>query len=453
MMAEGPSEQSRYGGHDYEFVGEVANRYNCQICAKVIREPHLAVCCGQHFCESCLSKWFARQDKESCPHCRAEGKGFHHVINKGLRSEINQLKIKCSNRGEGCGWTGELGQLKMHLTSEKGCGFVIVVCPNKCQPGYTILRKELAVHLKSVCLLRPYQCKYCGHQDTFKEITGIVRTFKDGGGITIAGSNHLNKCPAYPLVCPNRCGVTNIKRKDMAAHSSKCPQEPVECPFAEAGCDGKPRRIQLDEHLASNQQKHLLLMMGAYKEVKNTLQSTEAKLKETEAKLKAMEAKLKATEAKLSTAVQQPNQAISGYHLKKRGDSIVIMMPNVTEHHHSGKTWYSPTFSYGAGYKMCLVVTVNPNNTSIVSINIQLLQGEHDDQLKWPVKAHEGHCDPPPLPRPPYSRSVYFRMCGARQLQGLYGVTMTMGIAQLVNDSLIFNVKYSHCDIKVELKD
>ena len=54
-----------FGGHDHEFVGEVPDRFNCQICAKVIREPHLAVCCGQHFCESCLNKWFTRQGKET----------------------------------------------------------------------------------------------------------------------------------------------------------------------------------------------------------------------------------------------------------------------------------------------------------------------------------------------------------------------------------------------------
>ena len=95
-----------------------------------------------------------------------------------------------------------------------------------------------------------------------------------------------------------------------------------------------------------------------------------------------------------------------------------------------------------------LVVTVNP---SIVSVNIQLLQGEHDDQLKWPMKAHEGRCDPPPPLLPPYSRFAYFRMCGARQLQGLYGVDMP--IVQLVNDSLVFNVGYNHCNIKVKLKD
>ena len=121
-----------YGGHDNDFIDKIPRRFICQICTKVLCEPHLAVCCGQHFCESCLNKWFARQrGKQSCPHCcRAEGEAFHHVINKGLRSEVNQLKLRCCHHGKGCQWTGELGALKAHLESESGCGFVMVECPN-----------------------------------------------------------------------------------------------------------------------------------------------------------------------------------------------------------------------------------------------------------------------------------------------------------------------------------
>ena len=196
-MAEQQNKQPRYGGYDYEFVSEVADRYYCQICSKVIREPHLAVCCGHHFCESCLNRWFVtrharRRPKESCPHCRAKGEEFLHVINKGLRNEINQLKIKCSNHAEGCQWTGELEALKAHLKSDKGCGFVIIRCPNRCIR--TCLRKDLDKHL-SECSLRPYQCEHCGLIDTYQGITGIIQR----GGLIMKGLGHYNECLAYPL--------------------------------------------------------------------------------------------------------------------------------------------------------------------------------------------------------------------------------------------------------------
>ena len=88
-------EESEYGGYDLEFVGEIADRYNCQICTKVIREPHLTVCCGQHFCESCLNRWWTTEGKKSCPHCRADaGASFNHVINKGLRYRYSMLARK-----------------------------------------------------------------------------------------------------------------------------------------------------------------------------------------------------------------------------------------------------------------------------------------------------------------------------------------------------------------------
>ena len=133
------------------------------------------MCCGQHFCESCLNEWFDKQrgKPQSCPHCRTEGDAFSHVVHKGLRSEVNQLKVRCSNRRKGCNWTGELGTLQTHLESDGGCGFVVVECPNRCQLYMlgictirTMKRNEVDEHLTHVCYLRPYQCEFCGHKDT-----------------------------------------------------------------------------------------------------------------------------------------------------------------------------------------------------------------------------------------------------------------------------------------------
>ena len=53
------------GGYDHEFVDNVPHRYICPICAKPFREPHLAVCCGKHFCESCLVEWSEKRGKKT----------------------------------------------------------------------------------------------------------------------------------------------------------------------------------------------------------------------------------------------------------------------------------------------------------------------------------------------------------------------------------------------------
>ena len=389
-----------YGGHDFDFVDKVPDRFNCQICTKVLCDPHLAVCCGQHFCESCLNKWFDRQQgKQSCPHCRAEGEEFHHVINKGLRSEINQLKIKCSNHREGCQWTGELGMLKGHLESEKGCGFMMVECPNKCKsltPKHgvttTMQRKHLNDHLARWCYLRPHQCGFCGLKGTYEAITG----FQNPNIGPIPGFiyyGHEAKCPEVPLHCPNKCGSKDIKRKDMDGHRSKCPRELVECPFAEAGCNSAALRCQLEDHITSSVQRHLMMVMKDNRETKVELRETRSTLSDTQREMNEARAKLGETEAKLSEAFDRlsllENLTDCTTKLQNESDSIKIVMPKFSEYRRSGKVWHSPPFYYREGYKMCLAVYANGTGEGAgthVSISLLLLRGKYDDQLKWPMK-------------------------------------------------------------------
>ena len=261
------------------------------------------------------------------------------MINKGLRSEINQLKIKCSNHrmGIGCEWMGELGALKTHLESEKGCEFVIMECPNKCK-NYGILRKDLDKHLKLECPLRPYECEHCGIKDSYEKITSIVAP-----KYHLYGS-HYDICPAYPLACPNNCGVISIKRKDMADHRSKCPQECIECPFTEAGCQVTLPRCQLKDHLSSSQQlqQHLLLVMGAYKQVKDQLRVTEAKLTTAVQLLRQGGEVDKETVDSIVTCLG---------HLKTTDDTLTVIMPQLSKYHHRGKMWHSPPFYFKEGYK------------------------------------------------------------------------------------------------------
>ena len=42
------------------------------------------------------------------------------MINRAMIREVNELKIYCTNHSEGCGWVGQLGELKNHLDSDKG---------------------------------------------------------------------------------------------------------------------------------------------------------------------------------------------------------------------------------------------------------------------------------------------------------------------------------------------
>ena len=233
---------SRSGGYEYEFVDAVDPKYVCSICTMVIRDARLATCCGHHYCESCLRKWLNSSARKLCPQCRQIN--FQNVINKEKIRDINQLRIRCTNKTKGCKWVGELGSLKHHLESDNGCDYVMVTCSNTAYNvmqirrstlttcGAAMERRLLADHQKNECLYRQYKCQYCGYIDTYDAMTGSGK-IKNRGSMIMYGGNHYKQCIEYPLDCPNECGTENIKRKDMEEHKEICPLEAIVCPFSE----------------------------------------------------------------------------------------------------------------------------------------------------------------------------------------------------------------------------
>jgi len=363
-------DQAQYGGYDLIFTKPVPDRFYCNICTKVLRDPHLTGCCGQHFCESCLKHWFKKQ-KTTCPHCREEN--FNHFLNKALKREINDLEIQCTKQGLGCQWVGELSSLQTHLDSDTGCGYVEVQCSNKC--GAKMKRKELKAHLERQCPLRKIQCQYCHYEDTYRTIT----------------SKHYDECPHYPLPCPNKCGTTGIKRADMDNHRSRCELEPVECPFHEAGCKVNVVRKEFDSHMLANQQNHLLVLLGAYQETKRKLDESQIKLQNTSLKLLQTRKELEESKSKPAKQVK----------LEDYGDEVTFCMNDYSLYKHTGKVWYSPPFYFGDGYKLCLAVYANGKGAGAgthVSVELLQMKGEHDDKLRWNKRAQYQY--------PPYSISI-----------------------------------------------
>ena len=606
-MAAKPDPEAEYGGYDYQYALEVPERFICNICTKVQRDPHLTSCCGQHFCESCLEHWFKKQGKKSCPHCR---KGLHHFLNKERKRDIHELKIHCIHHGEGCQWVGELGNIQTHL--DKLCSCVEVECTNKCRVslGFTtcrkLKRKDLPHHLSNECYLRDYKCEHCGHVDTYEKIAGFtvihmqrrkshydecpeypldcpnmcgtvaikrkymyahqetvcpletiacpnkcntdlksqnvtklkrkdlrehldsdcpLRRYKceycqyestytaitgryyckhngchydecpeyplDCPNIcgakqikrkemhthqktvcpleTIACPNkcntdlksqeitklkqkdlrehldsdcplrkykcehcqyestytaimctgscygmyfhcecHYDECPEYPLKCPNWCGEKQIKRKDMSAHRDKCPLEPVECPFKEAGCETKLIRRDLDDHMKTQTQQHMLLTLQKCEGLRKRCDTLEAE-SNTLRKAVSMNVdyllttctdkqrpSLQRLQAALTTDSkkdQSPRADSKGCHLKICGHLFTIEIPDLSQYK-SGEVWHSPPFYFREGYKMCLALHPNgigKGEGTHVSLSLLLMRGEFDDQLEWPIQSSGYH--------------------------------------------------------------
>ena len=238
-----PSTKSK-GGFDCEFEIEPKElQSKCSICLLVLREPHLTSCCGYSFCQGCIEKIAASPSPE-CPLCRKE---FHIYPNKWLKRELNQLKVYCTHRNEGCEWAGPLEQLDEHLNPNTdmndlttGCGYVSIKC-DAC--GDNVLRKGYGVHMSDLCNERPYSCVHCGeYNSTYLDVI----------------NNHWPQCPYYPVECTNKCGKHTIKRKDLAQHLfAECPHTSVPCEF----CSAQIKREEMHKHIAENLKTHILLMV------------------------------------------------------------------------------------------------------------------------------------------------------------------------------------------------
>lgn len=193
---------------------------------------------------------------------------------------------------------------------------------------------------------------------------------------------HYDTCPEVPLTCPNKCGVDRIKRKHLKFHQMQCPLEKVECSFLEAGCKAILNRSQLDEHMASHQQAHLLMVMKDYKETKHKLRETEVKLSSAIATIQSLQRGSAASKGAIDCLQR----------LSKGGDSVNIMVPKISEVSRSGRIWYSPPFFYRAGYKLCLALDVcrsayySTSTNYSISVALCLLKGEYDQQLAWPMQ-------------------------------------------------------------------
>ena len=65
---------SSTGGFEYQFVTPPPDMFICKICHLPSRDPHLTMCCGHAFCESCLDGMKKAKSIVSnvCPVCRSE---------------------------------------------------------------------------------------------------------------------------------------------------------------------------------------------------------------------------------------------------------------------------------------------------------------------------------------------------------------------------------------------
>ena len=388
-------------GYQCEFVEKPPHlKVECHLCSLILRDPHLTECCGRNVCLSCAED--AKKNDKSCPLC---GKMLQTTLERRLRNEILECKVRCPSKNRGCGWVDKLQELDSH---EKICEFAEVDCPLGC--GLRMQRRSCEDHMLRICM-------------------------------------------RSPLPCPNQCGKTCERRFQDTHLRHKCPLEGVECVF----CKTKVKRKDLKAHYESEFQTHLKTvseksneMQANWQQMKQEILSQhEEKVQKRESEISSLETKLSQVDERVKTLqkllfaaqrevqqlqedqkrnkaefvaesaareweIQALKDGITELQVQARAkcfgpppprqDNIVsrpipstvhIYMPPVTfavdnfeyRKQHQER-WYSPPFyTHSGGYKMCLEVYPDGFGTGRykwVSVFIAMVKGENDHHLKWP---------------------------------------------------------------------
>ena len=257
--------------------------------------------------------------------------------------EVKSLLVRCP---KACDWKGELRSLEDHI--QKVCENTSVLCPNGCNNGKRMRRKNVHFHMLYKCPNRPHSCTKC---QNVMELRNAI-------------SHELNECPKRQYTCPhcNEAGVyderttthlevcPNVKvkcskcsqqflRSNESRHPLVCPNEPVRCKYYNIGCGEKPLRKDIRAH-EENAQLHLSLATEEVLKLKNEKKTLTFKMKTFEA---------------------------------NKYDSNAITSPSF---HTSGE-----------GYKMCIKVYSNgigAGEGTHVSVYACLMKGDNDDSLSWP---------------------------------------------------------------------
>ena len=414
------SEQPR--GYQCEFIDSVPEDLYCKQCNLVARKFTIASCCGESYCHNCITD--IQKQGESCPACGEKEYTTLHQIK--YQKRINCLQVYCSMKERGCDWSGTLEQLDTHLDPDQdNCQYVDTKCPLNCH--MTIPKNKVEQHVAQRCAKRPYVCQHCNFKATYEEVV----------------DTHLTECKYVPLQCPNLCGVT-FERDFMEDHMKMCRLEEVGCEFSGVGCDGRFIREDQEEHTRQNSQKHLTLTASLAVETKEQLQQKlleqDKKHKEEEEKHKEEEEKHKEEEAKLKQKIEEQERKLNSqviehkeevvqklaeqkkmleelFELKlqcldqklleltkksnqneiniKKVSGVISLfeMTNFSQEEAKDKTsdWKSPAmYTHVCGYKFCIGVDANGygfGHGKAVYVDVWVIPGNYDDQLKWPARA------------------------------------------------------------------
>uniref|UniRef100_UPI00398E7E02 TNF receptor-associated factor 2-like isoform X1 n=1 Tax=Pristiophorus japonicus TaxID=55135 RepID=UPI00398E7E02 len=218
----------------------------CSACRFLLIKPRQTEC-GHRYCAACLENLFKTDNEADCLVCQKKVLRSKVYFDKAAENDAYAIKIQCTAYREGCDWTGSLrNYLRTHCAQ---CDFYVVPCANVAFGCEAVgPRRKMAAHESRECEWRMELCPRC-------EMFCVHKLLED----------HIMTCGKQKEDCPV-CGRADLTKADLEQHCDPrhgtCPNVKVPCPFKEVGCEEQLQRHDLDYHLRTAQQTHLLQMLS-----------------------------------------------------------------------------------------------------------------------------------------------------------------------------------------------
>ncbi|PAA53608.1 hypothetical protein BOX15_Mlig031668g2, partial [Macrostomum lignano] len=184
----------------------------CQVCVNSLHPTHCGPCPGT-----------TDQDNDS----NVDGERQRWVCRDrclpdlATRRELSELWVFCPNADLGC---SEQMQWKM-----------------------------LEEHLKQKCEYETVTCQFCLREIIVYKLH-LVHCNLESADCCVHFRCHCGYCGFFGY------GSDMLNRVDFIKHAKTCSEIPVKCPFAEFGCQVKPKQRQLTEHFSQCNNEHLLMI-------------------------------------------------------------------------------------------------------------------------------------------------------------------------------------------------
>jgi TNF receptor-associated factor 4 len=275
-----------------------------------------------------------------------------------------------------------------------------------------------------ICLLvlrEPYQATCCGKSfckeciESVKATSNKCPTCKTEDFFSYPNLGLQQSLYDFQVSCTHKskgCEWTGELREldnhlnsDPPANKSLqgCPYTLIKCPFDCTECVKGVCREDVKSHVNDKLLSHVIIQSAQNKDIIAKLAELETvfgqKIIKFEALFEQRMEKLENIVSELDRMVaskpqvlgqcQQPDGRVSGTY-KPVGAEFT--MTNFDEYKRDADTWYSPYFyTHPNGYKMCLRIFAEGYGSgqgTHLSVFVYLMQGEFDDQLKWPFQGN-----------------------------------------------------------------